>query len=74
MSVFGDTNIAVGDVIGIDLPLFKETTSKESYANPSYYGKWLIIKLTHKISSMGYYMKITAVKDRTAVTFPKLRS
>ena len=74
LSVFGDTNIAVGDVIGIDLPLFKETTSKESYANPSYYGKWLIIKLTHKISSMGYYMKITAVKDRTAVTFPKLRS
>jgi hypothetical protein len=72
LKVYGNSSISAGDIIGIELPVFVESsTTKDVNTSPTYYGKWLVVSNRHTITVDGYYMVIQAVKDRTAITLPK---
>jgi hypothetical protein len=72
LKVYGNSSISAGDIIGIELPVFVESSSiKDVNASPTYYGKWLVVSNRHTITVDGYYMVIQAVKDRTAIILPK---
>lgn len=58
MIIPGNTNITVGDIINLDV---RKNTKSGSTSNDS--GKWLISKLTHRITKEIYQMSLEIITD-----------
>jgi hypothetical protein len=62
IEVSGNTNLAVGDLLELEIPI-KQSGGKV-YRDDVYAGKWLIVNIRHLITKKSYIMSIDVVKDR----------
>ena len=62
IEVSGNTSLAVGDLLEIEIPV--KRPGNEVVRDEIYAGKWLIINITHIITRDSYIMSIDVAKDR----------
>jgi hypothetical protein len=62
IEVSGNTSLAVGDLLEIEIPI--KRPGNEVIRDEIYAGKWLIINITHIITRDSYIMSIDVAKDR----------
>lgn len=68
ITVFGDSDLTLGDMINLQIPLYSSTDSGE--IDRYYSGKYLILALRHRLELGRYYLDIELVKDSFNDTLP----
>ena len=63
MSVYGDSDLVVGDTVNLTLPLFTRLDMGEEWKDKYYSGKYLITGIRHKLSGDQYTTDLELVKD-----------
>jgi hypothetical protein len=63
MSVYGDSDLVVGDTVNLTLPLFTRVDMGEEWKDKYYSGKYLITGIRHKLSGDQYTTDLELVKD-----------
>ena len=63
MSIYGDSDLVVGDTVNLTLPLFTRVDMGEEWKDKYYSGKYLITGIRHKLSGDQYTTDLELVKD-----------
>jgi hypothetical protein len=70
VSVYGDSDLVVGDTVNLTLPLFTRLDMGEDWKDKYYSGKYLITGIKHKLSGDQYTTDLELVKDSFNDTLP----
>tara|TARA_B110000211_G_scaffold220979_1_gene268118 strand:+ start:2952 stop:4286 length:1335 start_codon:yes stop_codon:yes gene_type:complete len=63
ITVFGDSDLSVGDTVELSLPIFSRVDLKEEWEDKYYSGKYLICAICHRLSGDRYVADMELVKD-----------
>lgn len=63
ITVFGDSDLSVGDMVELSLPIFSRIDMKEDWEDKYYSGKYLICAICHRLSNDRYVTDMELVKD-----------
>ena len=73
MSVYGKTDLRVGDIINVSLPLLRPTNpDEEDVANPYFAGRYVVLAIKHIVAreSNSHDMIIKCMKDSVGTPLP----
>tara|TARA_B110000037_G_scaffold216147_1_gene274691 strand:- start:3969 stop:5294 length:1326 start_codon:yes stop_codon:yes gene_type:complete len=70
LTVYGDSDLQVGDTIDLVLPLFTRIEMGEDWRDKYYSGKYLITGIRHMLSGDQYTTALEVVKDSFNDTLP----
>jgi|TARA_R110002074_G_scaffold350663_1_gene521659 hypothetical protein len=63
LTVYGDSDLSVGDTVELSLPIFTRLDLKEEWEDKYYSGKYLICAIRHRLSGSRYVSDMELVKD-----------
>ena len=73
MSVYGKTDLRVGDIINVSLPLLRPTNpDEEDVANPYFAGRYVVLAIKHIVAreANSHDMIIKCMKDSVGTPLP----
>ncbi len=70
VTVYGDSDLSVGDTIELSLPIFSRLDLGNDWEDKYYSGKYLICAIRHRIDNGRYYNDMELIKDSMNDTLP----